>query len=73
VSASGPRAEDVARTALPARDPVEVPTPHGPARITVHAAAEPRAVVLLRGDHSLKSDAPGLRAAVTAWLGMVIR
>ena len=25
-----------------------------------------RAVVLLRGDHSLKSDAPGLRAAVTA-------
>jgi predicted alpha/beta-hydrolase family hydrolase len=32
-----------------------------------------RAVVLLRGDHSLKSDAPGLRAAVTAWLGMVIR
>ena len=32
-----------------------------------------RAVVLLRGDHSLKSDAPGLRAAVTAWLAMVIR
>jgi predicted alpha/beta-hydrolase family hydrolase len=27
-----------------------------------------RDVVLLRGDHSLKSDAPGLRAAVTAWL-----
>ena len=25
-----------------------------------------REVVLLRGDHSLKSDAPGLRAAVTA-------
>jgi uncharacterized protein len=32
-----------------------------------------RAVVLLRGDHGLKSDAPGLRAAVTAWLPMVIR
>jgi len=32
-----------------------------------------RAVVVLRGDHSLKSDAPGLRAAVTAWLGMVTR
>lgn len=27
-----------------------------------------RDVVLLRGDHSLRSDAPGLRAAVTAWL-----
>jgi uncharacterized protein len=27
-----------------------------------------RDVVLLRGDHSLKSDAPGLRAAVTCWL-----
>jgi predicted alpha/beta-hydrolase family hydrolase len=27
-----------------------------------------RDVVLLRGDHSLKSDAPGLRQAVTSWL-----
>ena len=27
-----------------------------------------REVVLLRGDHSLKSDMPGLRAAVAAWL-----
>jgi predicted alpha/beta-hydrolase family hydrolase len=27
-----------------------------------------RDVVLLRGDHSLKSDTPGLRSAVTAWL-----
>jgi predicted alpha/beta-hydrolase family hydrolase len=27
-----------------------------------------RDVVVLRGDHSLKSDAPGLRAAVTSWL-----
>jgi uncharacterized protein len=27
-----------------------------------------RDVVLLRGDHSLKSDAPGLRTAVTSWL-----
>jgi uncharacterized protein len=27
-----------------------------------------REVVLLRGDHSLKSDAPGLRAAVASWL-----
>lgn len=27
-----------------------------------------RDVVLLRGDHSLKSDAPGLRQAVSSWL-----
>jgi predicted alpha/beta-hydrolase family hydrolase len=31
-----------------------------------------RDVVLLRGDHSLKSDTPGLRAAVTEWLGKVV-
>ncbi|MDT7554773.1 MAG: uncharacterized protein QOI16_3309 [Pseudonocardiales bacterium] len=32
-----------------------------------------RDVVLLRGDHSLKSDMPGLRAAVEAWLSTVLR
>ena len=32
-----------------------------------------REVVLLRGDHSLKSDAPGLRAAVTSWLATLSR
>jgi uncharacterized protein len=32
-----------------------------------------RDVVLLRGDHSLKSDAPGLRAAVTGWLTALLR
>lgn len=31
-----------------------------------------REVVLLRGDHSLKSDVPALRAAVTAWLSTVV-
>lgn len=31
-----------------------------------------REVVLLRGDHGLKSDAPGLRAAVTGWLPRVL-
>ncbi|WP_219413110.1 alpha/beta hydrolase family protein [Pseudonocardia nigra] len=31
-----------------------------------------REVVLLRGDHSLKSDAPGLRAAVTDWLSRLV-
>jgi predicted alpha/beta-hydrolase family hydrolase len=32
-----------------------------------------REVVLLRGDHSLKSDAPGLRAAVTGWFAGLVR
>ena len=32
-----------------------------------------REVVVLCGDHSLKSDAPGLRAAVTSWLATVSR
>ena len=32
-------------------------------------AAPGRELVLLRGDHSLKSDLPGVTAAVTAWLG----
>ncbi|MBV9922926.1 MAG: alpha/beta hydrolase [Pseudonocardia sp.] len=31
-----------------------------------------REVVLLRGDHSLKSDLPGLRTAVTSWLAGVV-
>jgi hypothetical protein len=31
------------------------------------APAPGREVVLLRGDHSLRSDLPGLRAAVTGW------
>ena len=32
-----------------------------------------REVVLLRGDHSLKSDMPGLASAVEAWLPRVTR
>ena len=31
-----------------------------------------REVVLLRGDHGLKSDTPGLRAAVASWLPKVL-
>lgn len=31
-----------------------------------------REVVVLRGDHSLKSDVPALRTAVTAWLSTVV-
>ena len=37
------------------------------------APAPGRDVVVLRGDHSLKSDAPGLRAAVRSWLATVSR
>jgi uncharacterized protein len=39
------------------RDPFGVPAP-----------TPGREVVLLRGDHSLKSDMPGLREAVRTWL-----
>jgi predicted alpha/beta-hydrolase family hydrolase len=31
-----------------------------------------RAVVLLAGDHALRSDLPGLAAALTAWLSTVL-
>jgi uncharacterized protein len=31
-----------------------------------------REVVLLAGDHSLKSDLPGIAAALTAWLPTVL-
>ena len=31
-----------------------------------------RTLVVLRGDHALKSDVPGLRAAVAAWLASVL-
>jgi len=44
-----------------ANDPFGVPEP-----------AEGRTVVVLRGDHSLKSDMPGLRAAVAGWLPTVV-
>ncbi|MDN5860117.1 MAG: alpha/beta hydrolase [Pseudonocardia sp.] len=44
-----------------ANDPFGVPEP-----------VANRAVVVLRGDHSLKSDMPGLRVAVAAWLPLVL-
>jgi hypothetical protein len=34
--------------------------------------ASGRTLVVLRGDHALKSDVPGLRAAVAAWLASVL-
>ncbi len=43
------------------RDPFGVPAP-----------APGRDVIVLRGDHSLRCDAPGLRAAVTSWLARVV-
>ena len=46
------------------RDPFGVPDPKTlPSGITL---------VVVSGDHSLKKDAPAIRAAITAWLGDVI-
>ena len=36
------------------------------------APAPGREVVVLRGDHSLRSDVPGLRAAVAEWLSRLL-
>jgi len=47
VNACDPCAETVAPATITAHDPAPVPTPHGPARITVHPAAAPRAMLLL--------------------------
>ena len=53
-----------------APDPVEVPTPHGPARITAHPAAEPRAVLLLGHGAGGGIGAPDLLGATRAALGV---
>jgi predicted alpha/beta-hydrolase family hydrolase len=59
------------KTRLPELEAVEVPV------LIVQGESDPfgmppeapgREVVRLRGDHGLKSDRPGLRAAVAAWL-----
>jgi len=59
------------RTRLPELDAVEVPV------LIVQGESDPfgmppeapgREVVRVRGDHGLKSDRPGLRAAVAGWL-----
>jgi uncharacterized protein len=71
-----PRRSGTSPDRLPELDAVQVPVLVVQGERDPFGRPEPapgRAVVLLRGDHSLKSDAPGLRAAVTAWLAMVIR
>lgn len=65
------RANDPSKSRLPELAAVEVPVlvvqgesdPFG-----VPPAATSRELVLLRGNHSLRSDMPGLRAAVERWL-----
>jgi hypothetical protein len=37
------------------------------------AASATRSVVEVEGNHSLKRDLPAVSAAVTAWLGEVVR
>ncbi len=49
---------------------VEVPTPHGPARIAVHMAAEPRAVLLLGHGAGGGVGAPDLTGAAQAALAL---
>lgn len=66
------KADDPARSRLPELEGVEVPI------LVVQGESDPfgmpppgpgREVVRLRGDHSLRSDMPGLRTAVETWLG----
>ena len=47
---------------------VDIPTPHGPARVTVHTAAEPRAVLLLGHGAGGGIGAPDLLGATRAAL-----
>lgn len=61
------------KTRLPELDAVEVPVlvvqgESDPFGMPPSRKAPPRVVVALRGNHSLKSDMPGLGAAVADWL-----
>jgi predicted alpha/beta-hydrolase family hydrolase len=70
-----PRRSGDAPTRLPELDAVLVPTlvvqgerdPFG-----VPPASSLRAVVQVTGDHSLRSDAPAIAAAVGSWLGTLV-
>jgi predicted alpha/beta-hydrolase family hydrolase len=66
------KADDPSKSRLPELEGVEVPV------LVVQGEADPfgmpppgpdRTVVRLRGNHSLRSDMPGLRSAVETWLG----
>jgi len=70
VTASGPCAKNVARATISAHDPVEVPTPHGPARVTVHAVVAPRAVLMLGHGAGGGIAAPDLTGACRAALDL---
>jgi predicted alpha/beta-hydrolase family hydrolase len=70
VSASGPCAESVAPTTSSAHDPVAVATPHGPARLTLRPAADPRAVLLLGHGAGGGVGAPDLLGATQAALSV---
>jgi predicted alpha/beta-hydrolase family hydrolase len=70
--ASGSCAGSAAPTTFSAHDPVEVATPHGPARITVHPAADARAVLLLGHGAGGGVGAPDLLGATKAALSVAV-
>jgi hypothetical protein len=70
-----PRRSGVPQSRLPELDAVSVPTlvvQGENDRFGVPPAARNRTVAVVRGDHALRSDLDGLRAAVRAWLAEVV-
>ena len=70
-----PRRSGAPRSRLPELDAVSVPTlvvQGENDRFGVPPAAAHRTVAVVRGDHALRSDLDGLRAAVRGWLAEVV-
>jgi len=71
-----PRRQGTPQSRLPELDAVSVPTlvvQGENDRFGVPPAAARRTVAVVRGDHALRSDLDGLRAAVRGWLVEVVR
>jgi len=70
-----PRPSGAPRSRLPELDAVSVPTlvvQGENDRFGVPPAAASRTVAVVRGDHALRSDIDGLRAAVRGWLAEIV-
>jgi predicted alpha/beta-hydrolase family hydrolase len=71
-----PRRSGTPQSRLPELDAVSVPTlvvQGENDRFGIPPAAARRTVAVVRGDHALRSDLDGLRAAVRGWLAEVVR